>query len=294
VWPPHYHYLSFLNNLADNLEFDLYLILSYNDDLIKLKSLNYKNVYKTIVLEEFVGKSIIDNFLNKPIEEQGIITFKKYFALDLLKEKYEYLATCDSEIEFVSCDFVNEKFKNFCERKIIIGSTVDSPINVVNPFEILPQSKLIEVVEKINKTSAALFNEEEIERISKFNFRFYFWFSDIPVYDSKILIDFFNHINFNETQYENFIKKLNYYTFDFIIYAYYCLMYKDYKTLNIKDYGISRNWSLESMPYDIYEEILKLKYEPMCVIYNTYLENKDKLKNIILSYHKNDGRYVYL
>jgi hypothetical protein len=294
IYPPHYHYLTFLNNQPENLEFDIYLILSYKSDLVELEQLNYNKSYKTIVIEDYLNGAIINDILNRPIEQQGIITFKKYFGLFLLKDKYDYLATCDAEIDFVSYESVNEKFENFCLKKTIIGSNVDGERNVSNTFEILPQSTLIEVVEKINKTSASLFNNDEIEKLSKFNFRFYFWFSDIPVYDTKILNNFFKHINFNENEYENFIRKLNYYIFDYITYIYYCFLYEDYKILNIQDHGINRNWSLESMPYDIYLEVLNLKYEPMCVIYNTYLENKDNLNNVILTYHKNDGRYVYL
>ena len=294
IYPPHYNYLTFLNNQPDDLEFDIYLILSYKKDLIELEELGYDKKYKTIVIEDYLNASIINDVLNRPIEGQGIITFKKYFALLLLKDKYNYLATCDAEIEFVSYKSVNEKFSNFCLKKIIIGSNVDGERNVNNKFEILPQSTLIEVVEKINRTSASLFNESEIEKLASFNFKFYFWFSDIPVYDSKILDKFFKHINFNENEYEYFLKKLNYYVFDYITYIYYCLLYEDYEILNIRDHGINRNWSLESMPYDTYLEVLKLGYEPMCVIYNTYLENKDKLNNIILTYHKNNGTYVYL
>ena len=48
------------------------------------------------------------------------------------------------------------------------------------------------------------------------------------------------------------------------------------------------------MPYDVYLDVLKIGYKPMCLIYNTYIENKDKNLDIIITYHKNDGKYVYL
>jgi len=295
TWPPHYHYLDFLNNLPDILDFDIYLVLSYREDLTNLESLNYKNIYKTIIIENYLDRKYIDDILNKSIEEQGIITLKKYIALDILKDKYEYLCTVDSESEFVSTNSVYEKLKKYCDRKIIIGSTVDSTRNVTNSFFVMSQNELVKVVEKINNESILLFNGEDIEEInSKINNRFYFWYSDIPVYDSKILIDFFNHIKFNSDSYIEFSKRLNYYIFDYISYAYYCILYKDYNIMDIKEYGVSRNWSLESMPYDTYQEILNIGYKPMSLIYNTYIENKNKIDDIILIYHKNDGRYVYL
>ena len=107
IYPPHYNYLTFLNNQPDDLEFDIYLILSYKKDLIELEELGYDKKYKTIVIEDYLNASIINDVLNRPIEGQGIITFKKYFALLLLKDKYNYLATCDAEIEFVSYKSVN-------------------------------------------------------------------------------------------------------------------------------------------------------------------------------------------
>lgn len=295
IWPPHYHYLTFLDGLSSDLDFDIYLVLSYHADLHLLDSLNYNKIYKTIVIEDFLDSNTIDGILKKNVVNQGIITLKKYIALDILKNNYKYLCTVDSEIDFVSVENVSEKFKEFCEKKIIIGSTVGSERQVTNPFYVMPQSELLKVVEKINDECLTIFSKETEQQIrNKISNKFYFWFSDIPVYDSELLIDFFKFINFNKNTYYEFSKKLNFYVFDFICYAYFCILYKDYKILDVKEYGINRNWSLESMPYDVYLEVLKLNYNPMCLIYNTYIENKEKIKNIILAYHKNNGRYVYL
>ena len=295
VWPPHYHYLTFLNNLPSNLDFDIYLVLSYHEDLVLLESLNYKKIYKTLVIEDFLDAKIIETILKKPVENQGIITLKKYIALDVLKNDYIHLCTVDSEIDFVSVENVNEKLEKFCEKKIIIGATVGSERYVKNPFYVIPQSELLKIVEKINDECLTIFSDEIRKQIrNKISNKFYFWFSDIPVYDSKLLIEFFNLINFNKNTYYEFSTKLNYHIFDFICYVYFCILYKDYKILDVKDHGINRNWSLESIPYDVYLDVLKLGYNPMCLIYNTYIENKEKINNIILTYHKNDGRYVYL
>jgi hypothetical protein len=295
VWPPDYHYLSFLNDIPYNSDFDIYLILSYHNDLVLLESLNFNKIYKVIIIEDYLDSSIINNILKNTTVNQGIITLKKYIALDILKDKYSYLCTVDSEIDFVSFKNINEKFKSFCENKVIIGSTVDSERAVSNPFYVIPQPELLKVVNKINDESLTVFNNETRNEIrNKISNNFYFWFSDLPVYDSKILTNFFNFINFNINTYYEFSKKLNYYIFDFICYAYYCILYENYETLDIKSYGINRNWSLESMPYDTYLDVLKIGYKPMSLIYNTYLENKEKINDIILIYHKNDGKYVYL
>jgi hypothetical protein len=295
TWPPHFGYLNFLNNLPDNLEFDICFVLSYNSDEQLLNSMNYKKIYKTIVIEHYLSSNYIDEILRKKIEDQGIITLKKFIALDILKKEYKYLCTVDSEIEFVNTNKVDVKLENYCNKKIIIGSTVNEVRTVTNPFYVVPQTELVKVIEKINKESSNLFSNDEKEILfNMISNRFYFWFSDIPVYQSELLIDFFNHIQFSESTYVDFSKKLNYYSFDYIIYVYFCLLYKNYKILDIKNHNINRNWSLESIPYDVYLDVLKIGYEPMCLIYNTYKENEYKNLDIVLTYHKNDGKYVYL
>ena len=42
--------------------------------------------------------------------------------------------------------------------------------------------------------------------------------------------------------------------------------------------------------------IYRLFYKPLWVIHNTYCENKDKLTDdgIIMTYHLNDGMYIFV
>jgi hypothetical protein len=49
------------------------------------------------------------------------------------------------------------------------------------------------------------------------------------------------------------------------------------------------------MPITTYIKIRDMiGYKPMWLIENTYNENKEILKDIILVYHRNDGRYIYV
>ena len=122
VYPPHYNFLDFINKLNDNLDFDIILVLSFKNDFIELVKYNYKKIYKVIVLEDYLKKSFIDTIINKKI----IITFKKYFGLNLIKTQYKYCATVDCEIEFVNTNNIFEKFKTFCNNKKIIGSSINT------------------------------------------------------------------------------------------------------------------------------------------------------------------------
>jgi hypothetical protein len=280
VYPPHYNYLDFLNILDKQVDFDIVLILSYKSDLVELQKLDYKN-YNTIVLEDYFSESFISLIMNK-----NIITFKKYFALKILQSKYIYCAVVDCEIEFVNTNNVYDKFKTFIENKKIIGSVV--------------KNERKNVSDNINRSSSIYFqnNEENYNKLIELthNFEFYFWFSDIPIYDMSFINEFFDFIHFND-DYDNFINNLNWAIFDYIPYAYFVVLFKNYSFLNVNDFGLHINWSLESLPIETYNNVIKyVDYHPLWVIYNTYLENKNNefIKNdIIITYHKNDGRYHY-
>jgi hypothetical protein len=277
TYPFHYNYLSFLDDLPEDIDFDIYFVLSFHSDLEELKKTSHSRLYKTIVLEDHLSADLIRKIIDKKI----IVTFKKYYALNILKKEYDYLATCDSEIKFVDNKNITDKFKMFCDNKKIIGASVSYG------------SQNIDLAIDINKESTKFFDYNAIEKISD-GFRFYFWFSDIPIYDSRILIKYLDYIKFSD--YEKFIDSIDWYFFDYISYGYYCLIYEGYEKINTMDYGIGRNWSLESIDFSIYEKVLNdIKYKPLWLIHNTWKENEEKLGDeIILAYHLNDGRYTTL
>lgn len=279
VYPNHYHFLDFLNTLPDTIDFDIIFILSYNEDYTILESLNYKKIYKVLILENFLSREHIDQIIAKNI----IITFKKYFGLNKLKDAYRYLATVDCEIRFINVENIYDKMNHYFTNKKIYGGVADSPNFPVH----------IGVAHRINSISSQLFNETEQQAISKatYNFQLYFWFSDIPIYESSTLTAFLKHILFSEES--TFTSKLDWHMFDYIPYIYYLYLYHNFTIVNIKEYNINRAWSLESMPITTYNKLSEiLNYKPMWLIENTYNENKEVLNNdIIMIYHRNDGRY---
>ena len=278
VHPPHYEYLNFLDSLPNNLDFDIYFILSYSEDLDMLKSYDFNEIYNVILLEEKFDRDFITNIINS----RTIITFKKYYAINMLKNRYEYIAAVDSEIQFVSIDNVYEKFKNHCDKKEIFGASLNG--------------NRLEIAKDIMEHSSIFFqkNIEELKN-KTYGLTHYFWFSDIPIYDTKIASKFLEFINFEN--YETFVNKLSWWVFDYIPYIYYCVLYNDYNLINLKEYDIMRNWSMESMPIETYFEInKKLSHNPLWLIHDVYNENNHRIKkdDIIMTYHRNDGRAVYL
>jgi hypothetical protein len=274
IYPDHYTYLDHFNNLKDDLDIDIYLILSYKEDLDILNSLNINKVYKTILLEDQFDR----NFISSMIESRVIIHFKKLYALNLLKDQYEYVAAVDAETEFVSTRNVYEKFKSRCEIKKYFGSTVIG--------------KRGEFFKNIMEHPSIFFNDKIEELQSKtYDLTFYFWFSDIPIYDTTIAKDFLKFIEFEN--YEKFVDKISWWIFDYILYGYYCILYKDYEVVNLRNYGLKRNWSLESIPIETYFEVFDLvSFKPLWLIHDTYYGNKNILENedILMTYHRNNGR----
>lgn len=78
------------------------------------------------------------------------------------------------------------------------------------------------IVDKVGRAAAnKFFMPGDVKRLEKITngFTDYFWFNDIPVYERKHFDAFASYINYPST-----IPKLEYTTFDFILYAYYLLL----------------------------------------------------------------------
>ncbi len=266
VYPPHYHHLKFLEKLPSSYDFDIYFILTYKDDATTLKDLYTNNSYSVIILENYFTK----DFINKILANRAIITFKKYFGMSLLMDTYDYISAVDCEIEFANIENIYEKFNKVCQEKLIVGSHIDG----INRFQ----------TEMINKNCLLFLNNNDIQKLIPL-INNYFWFSDIPIYDSRIFKEYLYYIDF--FNYENIVGRMNWFIFDYIPYIYYAALYHNYKILNVKDYGINRNWSLESMPYTTYKKVFEtMRWAPLWSIYKEYNKDDDMYKNIILLYHK--------
>jgi hypothetical protein len=296
IYPAHYKYLSFLNNLKKENTFTIIFILtSNNDKIILIKFLqniisSFTNI-KFITLDE--NKHIapyINHFNDKNL---GIINIKKFYGLYYLINNteydiFDYIAVIDSEIEFINVTNLYKKFKIYCEKKrVIAGNTIVR--NSIHNF-----------LDNIHDKSIEHFNADDLKIINKEtnNGKYYFWYSDINIYDRNILPGFFKYIRFDDTpiNFTQFIKKINFWSFEYVIYYYYCIVFHNYKIECMEKYDIKRQWSMEAAPYDIYMQVKqKIDYTSNIVIGNCYYKNKDKFKKEndepIFIYNLNDGRY---
>ena len=123
--------------------------------------------------------------------------------------------------ENFTLDRLTSKITHFFEQKTIFAGYSDT-----------------EWSRKITSMSSNTFvsseDKQRLQHITK-EYRMYYWWSDIPIYRSSDLNDFFDKIN---------MSNICWFQFDHIVYIDYLLLYHNFTIENITDYtGIP--WSLE-------------------------------------------------
>lgn len=210
IHPKHYHYIYDLMNIIDinDINLDVFLVFTNEDE------------YESFEKKDRVQKIVIPN-----VNTGNIVTFKKYFALEQLKNSdYEYFIVCDAEITIIP--------ENFNEQNIV------QKINAIFKNKIIYAGQTHnENIKSITKNSSDLIKDEqqELEKIIQ-NYELYFWWSDLPVYKKDHLQHFFSVI-----QYDN----ITWYHFDHVIYLCYLLLYQKFKIINLTPI-LNLHWSLES------------------------------------------------
>jgi len=228
IYPPHYQYIyNLINKLKVNdIKIDIYLVFSNNSDY-----------------NEFNMKTeILPIIMNETTQSKSIVVYKKFFGLkQLANTKYDYIISCDSEIDIIPNNFTNENINKkieqiFYNKKIYAGDTTGIWVT------------------KITKTSAELFPEkyEYLKDITK-DFSLYFWWSDLPVYRRSDINEFFNMINYDNIIWEHF---------DYIIYQYYLILFHNFEIINTTPITDIK-WSLEGLNtnnINILNKLLDIKY----------------------------------
>jgi hypothetical protein len=260
VYPGDFHRLAFLKSLPVNREFDVVLVLTYREDA---ETLDRSNVDVVLFLEDFISRELIDVVSRKKIH--AIV--KTYYALHSLKSRYTYFACVDCEVLFKNCVSLFAKFAKRYSDGLIVGSTL-APANTHE----------YETVLTINRNSAVYFTNEELPKLVN-DFRFYSWFSDIPLYRSDTIDEFLSSVGFNDTSL--FIEK-TVANFHSIPYSYYRILRKDARILDVKTVGINREWSLECMPEQTYTKVCNAGYTPLWVVNAIY---NSSMSTCVMTYH---------
>lgn len=220
IIPVHPPKFKFIYNLRKKLDIinkccDIFLVFSnkneYDDFL-------FKDDFKYIILPP-------------NCRTNNIVSFKKFYALNFLKQKYAYYIVCDSEIDIIYENFTQEnilmKINNFYNNKKIFSGEV----NLHN-------------IQKISQTCCNIFKSYDDRNKLKnltMNYVLYYWWSDLPVYKGSHLDDFFTKLNYD--------INLEWEHFDHKIYLNYLVLYHNFEFINITPL-IGQNWSLESYEHN--------------------------------------------
>ena len=252
IYPPHYSFIYKLIDKVNNETFykmDFFLIFSNQDDYDEFE---YKEYIKYIIVPS-----------DKIINTKAHVPFKKFYALDYLKDKtqYDYFISCDAEIDVILENFTLDNIKNkidaiFKNKKVYGGYTDHSDIH------------------KITESTATIFNNgADIVKIKEntSNYKLFYWWSDLPVYKRSHLKDFFSKINYND---------LTWYHFDHMVYLNFLFLYHGFQFINITD-SLNIRWSLENFETNDIKQLdllkNKLNYTFSWVNPSLYQEHKKYL-----------------
>ena len=237
---PHYEYIySLLNKLKNNnIHINIYLVFSNIPDYFA-----------------FSMKSYIHPIIPEPFKTDCIVTYKKFFGLNKLKDsKYDYIICCDSEIDIICDNFTNENLNQkirqiFDTKKIYAGDATRVWVS------------------NITKECADAFPEkyEDLKTLTN-NFSMYFWWSDLPVYKRTDIDPFLSMIKNNKHS-----------NFDYIMYQYYLILFHGFEIINTTPIT-NLYWSLENLytsDITILNRLLEIKYGFSWITKKFYSLNKE-------------------
>ena len=201
----------------------LYFIIDSEEDRNFL--LDIDRSLKTFLVNEDISK----NNMNVP-------TAKKFYGLEVLYDKYEYIAAIDCDSIFLKNFDIYEVFNEIWESKSCFYKA-----RQISEGSVEGRRKCAEEIGLANN----YFLKRETE-----DFLYNIWFNDIPVYKSSNLKEFFDWIHFSKledgnTIYNHILQTFE--CFDYFIYWYWLVSYKGFTS--DRTYFVSNNVSLiESIP----------------------------------------------
>lgn len=207
IYPPHYEfgknfYNSFIDNKLDTTA-DFYYVFSDDEDA----NLFWEFEYKIILPKELLSRCK-KNGSHMP-------DVKKFYALNYLKDKYDYLIIADAESMIVkNIDVYNVCSEYFNNKVLYWNSYVKS-------------AKWIDFI--INKSLSRIPHKYTWENIN-----LNLWFNQPCIYKTEYLDDFFK-----KSKVLDDIDHLIFGEFDYYIYMFYLIFYKDFQ---IYDIWIEANW----------------------------------------------------
>lgn len=231
VYPPHFGYANEFIKSYFRYEFDkqadLIFIFTNEAEAKEFTKINFAGYYIALILSENLRQKITD-------KKAGIINVKKFFALMQIKDEYEYSIILDSESELVKNIDLKALCDEFYEQKILYGNATISNAS------------------GIKANSRQFFKEDK--KIP--NDELYLWFNQPCLYKNAFLADFFTKGGFFK---DEDLLRLNWASFDYYIYMYYLLLYRDFRIVDLK---LTSSWGFLEHPYSkpLSEEVKQIQF----------------------------------
>ena len=209
-YPPRKFYLEKLVKTFEKYSTNVDLIVVWTrrsdnhlDNNSSVKHLYLQDHYSDVDLEIFE-------------ETKSIINVKKIFGIMMEYANYQALVCTDDELEFV------RPFSNLdIARKFETGKKFPA----IDVREYKSKNHLLKKI--IVECNKIVINEEDRKTINKLSNRYsaYGWFADIPFYDCDKVPSFLKTIGIQNL---SDLHRLNFFTFDHILYQFSCLLNYSY------------------------------------------------------------------
>jgi hypothetical protein len=218
--------INIYNSFIKNKDYcDLYLVFTNEEEKNSISLYLDDNHYNSIIIPNNINHDVIKY-------KNIFATFKKFYGLEyIIKYNYKYSMCIDCDSEILNLSNISSVCYNFCQNKKIYGNIVidDKGILKINNYCLF----------FLRDSSKKVINNKKIIK------NIFFWFSQIPIYDMSLADKFLNFINFKNENYNEIINLLNWHSFEYIVYIYYCVLFHNYEIIDLSIYGININWSLE-------------------------------------------------
>ncbi len=229
IIPTHPHKVNwlilFLNSIPSHeihdLNFDIILAVSNSLEKQQIENtlriaaplVNSKVIYFNVDLyirEEIKDQIAIDRYTHN--SNKCIVNLKKFVAMHWAMPQYEYCTVIDSDVIFYkSAKSTFDKIIHNYQENRYFGAPSEAP-----------------GIQKIIEDCASFFDKDEVNQLREItnNLSVYTWFIEPPTYHQADLRSFFDYFLSNDRAY-NFWEKINWHSFEHIIFVFYKLLHKN-------------------------------------------------------------------
>lgn len=238
---------------------NIYLCFSDEEEIKVFQSSDKQ--YRGLVCKEKL------DIKKKPISQKKIWAVNEIFNTT----DYDLIGVVDIDTEFIQFADIDILFKQRIQQKKIYASKViNHGIN-----------------EKVGRDAAQrFFSTTDVKKLQQLtdDFRLYFWFNDIPIYEREYWKPWLTYID-----YHNKKELLLYTTFDYILYMYYLLLENIWQIEEIEIDGIKPKTldsgsfieSQRKLDSDYFQKVFH-KYNPMWI-----MDPIPNQKNVFMRLHIN-------